>query len=62
LPIRFRRELIERDRVPKPATARVWRTRQKTVVRRMARIDIRMPNPAKDSEFVPMPTQLFEIG
>ena len=57
----LRRKLIERDRVAESAAARVRRTGQEAVVRRMAGVDVRMPDAAEDGEVVPVGTELLEV-
>src|SRR5262245_60828612 len=57
----FGGELIERDRVAEAPTAGMRRGGQKTVVRRVAAVDVGMPDAAEDREVLAVRAQQFQI-
>src|SRR5262249_8227881 len=57
----FGDELVERDRVAEAAAGGMWRCRQKTNIRRVTAIDIRVPHAAEDGEVIAMLLQRFQV-
>src|SRR5439155_3755369 len=53
--------LVERDGVAETGAARMWRGREKAVVRRMPAVHVRMPHAAEDGEIIAMLLEHFEV-